>query len=567
MPLNDPFGGWVYWGRIPEQSIGGVELIRGPASDLYGSSGVGGVISIVDRVSSKASFADVDLAYGNERSPFSSFFGGFGSKSFLGSLAAEIYRTDGFIPTAPESRGPLDTLANVSRYSLRPRFEYRRGSSTTAFAQLGLYQERRHNGSRLQNNDTRIADITLGIDAATSRSGTFSGRLYGLTEKYHQSFSAIAANRQTETLNRLQTVPTQALGATGQWTASIKKQVVFAGADIRQIRGRSDETSIANGAATSLSTGGGRETTFGSFAGGILAWRRLTLSGGVRYDAWWIRHAYSATRPVTVGTTTLTRFADRFESRVSPRVSLLARLTSHVSLSGLFSTAFRQPTLNELYRSFRVGNVLTLANESLTAERATSGEAAIIVNALKERLYFRAGPFCTRIANTVSNVTLTATPSLISRKRENLGSTRSCGLEADLRFDPSSEWSVSAGYLFVDPTVTSMPGNAALVGLQLPEIARHQFTADVRYSRKIGTFAAQFRTSSGQWDDDLNTLRLAGYATVDLFASHELSRKAAAYIAVQNATNSRIESGRTPVLTLAQPRTLRIGVRLALRKQ
>jgi outer membrane receptor protein involved in Fe transport len=565
--LNDPFGGWVYWGRVPEESIASVEIIRGPASDLYGSSAVGGVISIVDRESSAAPFADFDLAYGNERSPFVSFFGGLGSKAFRSSLGAEFYRMDGFVPTAPEARGSVDTLANVSRYSLRPRAEYRRGT-TLAFAQLTLYQERRKNGSPLQNNDTRIVDITLGLDTTTKHAGTFSARLYGLTEKYHQSFSAIAVNRQSESLNRLQTAPSQALGASTQWTGSIKKHVVFVGSDIRQIRGRSDETAISNGIATSLSSSGGRETTFGTFAGGIVGWKMLTISGGVRYDAWWNTGGYSATRPITSGAATLTHFADRFESRVSPRISLLARLTPHLSVSGLVSTAFRQPTLNELYRSFRVGNVFTLANDSLTAERATDGEAAVIINGFDERLYLRAGPFCTRITNTISNVTLSTTPALITRQRQNLGSTRSCGIESDLKFDPSSEWSISAGYLFVGSSVTSMPGNAFLVGLQLPQVARDQFTANIRYApRKVATFSAQFRTSSPQWDDDLNTLRLAGYATLDVYASREISRRATAYFAAQNVTNARIEAGRTPVLTLAQPRTMRVGVRLALGKR
>jgi outer membrane receptor protein involved in Fe transport len=567
VPINDPFGGWVYWGRVPEESISSVELIRGPASDLYGSSAVGGVISIVDRESASSPFADLDLAFGSGRSPFVSFFGGSGGKRFRGSLAAEMYRTDGFIPTAPEARGAVDTVANVSRYSLRPRFAYARGNSLKAFAESGLYQERRRNGSPQQNNDTRIVDLTLGIDY-TTRAGMFSGRVYGLTEKYHQSFSAIAANRQTEALNRLQTVPSQALGVNGQWTGSWKKQVVYAGADVRQIRGRSDETAIANGIATSLSTSGGRETSFGSFAGAIFDRKRFTLGAGVRYDAWWNSRGFSATRPITVGLPTLTLFADRSESRLSPRVSLLTRFGPHVSVSGLFSTAFRQPTLNELYRSFRVGNVLTLANDTLTAERATSGEAAVIVNALNDRLYLRAGPFCTSIDNTVSNVTLSATPALITRQRQNLGTTRSCGIESDLRLDPSAEWSLTTGYLFVNSVIISMPGNGALVGLQLPQVAKDQFTTNLRYSpHKIGTFAIQFRTSSSQWDDDLNTLRLGSYASLDVFGSHRLSDRATAYFAAENITNSRIESGRTPVLTLAPGRAIRVGLRLGLGKR
>lgn len=52
--------------------------------------------------------------------------------------------------------------------------------------------------------------------------------------------------------------------------------------------------------------------------------------------------------------------------------------------------AFRQPTLNELYRSFRVGDVLTFANENLRAERLTGGEFGVNANSFKRRLDTRA---------------------------------------------------------------------------------------------------------------------------------------------------------------------------------
>src|SRR5262250_1188640 len=47
VPLNDPFGGWVYWGRVPEAAIDRIEIVRGALSDLYGADAVGGVIHIV----------------------------------------------------------------------------------------------------------------------------------------------------------------------------------------------------------------------------------------------------------------------------------------------------------------------------------------------------------------------------------------------------------------------------------------------------------------------------------------------------------------------------------------
>src|SRR3984885_13237744 len=47
VPLNDSLGGWIQWQEQPELSIQSVELVRGGASDLYGSSAIGGVVSII----------------------------------------------------------------------------------------------------------------------------------------------------------------------------------------------------------------------------------------------------------------------------------------------------------------------------------------------------------------------------------------------------------------------------------------------------------------------------------------------------------------------------------------
>ena len=47
IPLNDPFGGWIHWEELPELAIHSVEVVRGGASDLYGSSAIGGVISLI----------------------------------------------------------------------------------------------------------------------------------------------------------------------------------------------------------------------------------------------------------------------------------------------------------------------------------------------------------------------------------------------------------------------------------------------------------------------------------------------------------------------------------------
>ena len=54
VPLNDAFGGWVYWSRVPRAAIERVEVLEGGASDLYGSAALGGVVQALGRTDETA---------------------------------------------------------------------------------------------------------------------------------------------------------------------------------------------------------------------------------------------------------------------------------------------------------------------------------------------------------------------------------------------------------------------------------------------------------------------------------------------------------------------------------
>src|SRR5690349_23307197 len=68
VPLVDPFGGWVYWDRVPRAELSSVEVFRGGASNLYGSDALGGVVQFLSRVPAEPA-ASVDISYGNENTP------------------------------------------------------------------------------------------------------------------------------------------------------------------------------------------------------------------------------------------------------------------------------------------------------------------------------------------------------------------------------------------------------------------------------------------------------------------------------------------------------------------
>jgi outer membrane receptor protein involved in Fe transport len=438
VPLNDAFGGWIYWGRVPQQSIADVEMLRGSAGDLYGSGAIGGAISITTRKPTPGFDLSTELSYGTLDSLNSSSFLSGRAHKWASSVGIEAFTSDGFITIDKAARGTVDIPANVQRAVFSPELEYDFAPNKRVFGSISFYREARGNGTPLQTNDTRNWSAAVGTDWNVNDLGIFTGRIYGTTQEYDQTFTAISTDRNSETFLRSQSVPSQVVGFSGLWNGNIRKTLTyFAGAEGHETRGRSDETVFVNARPSSLVTAGGGEFTLGGFAGAVFApSSRFLITAGVRVDGWQNYRAHSATFSLITGQRTSTVFPTRTESAVSPRVSLLFRFTNNISGTVSYSSGFRQPTLNELYRSFRVGDVLTLANENLRAERASNVEAGVIISGFDGQLFSRGNFFCTEITGPVANITLSVTPTLITRQRQNLGSTRSCGLEIDVESKP-----------------------------------------------------------------------------------------------------------------------------------
>jgi outer membrane receptor protein involved in Fe transport len=137
----------------------------------------------------------------------------------------------------------------------------------------------------------------------------------------------------------------------------------------------------------------------------------LILNFGIRYDRWREFEASSSTFSIASGQTTLIDFPDRSEHSFSPRIGALYQITDSVSVLGSYSRSFRGPTLNELYRAFRVGNVITLANENLRAEVADTYEAGAIFTDRSGRFSVRGNVFQANVARPVFSVTLNSTPT------------------------------------------------------------------------------------------------------------------------------------------------------------
>jgi outer membrane receptor protein involved in Fe transport len=547
VPLNDPYGGWIHWDEIPKLAMREVELMRGGASDLYGSSAIGGVIDVVPVIPERFNYA-LNVGGATENTSIVDGLLTVGERGWSGLGATSLFRTDGYILTAPEFRGPVDIPSNV--HSQSGRLELRRSLATdgAVFLRGNVLNEARSNGTPLQTNGTRIWRYVAGGDWTAGEVGRFLVRFYGTNLKFRQGFSAINATRTSETLTAFHVDPSQQVGGAVQWGRSYRSLTLVAGGDVLDNRG----TDLDELSKVSLSARQRGEGIYGEVLWQPLSW---SIAFSSRFD-----HFGSFDARQVGGTPPPLPSID--ENVFDPRLGVVKKLSGGLSLTGSAFRAFRGPSMNELYRQSQVGQQTTLANPSLRSERATGFEFGALINSRRFGSV-RSSYFWTQVNRPVAAVTLSSTPTTTLLERENLGQLTSKGVTAEWELRPVRFLMLTGGYQFAMSTVTKFQADPTLVGNWTPEVPRNSATLQVRFEKqRLGVVSIDLRTSGKQFDDSANQFELAGYAQVDLYGEHVIARKWRIYSTVQNLTNEAVQAGRTPILTLGSPRTVAVGIRL-----
>jgi outer membrane receptor protein involved in Fe transport len=566
VPLNDPFGGWIHWDEIPSLAIGEVKLLRGGAADLYGSSAIGGVVDVVPVVATeKPKFqlrADGSGATENSALEDLLLAGAMRKLAMLGAFTG--LTTGGYIPTAPGLRGTVDVPANVTAESGRVVMRTPEAmKDVSAFLMGNVLNEARGNGTPLQTNGTRLWRYVGGADASGSE-GNAELRLYGSREAYRQSFSSIAADRDSETLTKLQHVPLDEVGFVTQVSRALGRVVTAAmGVDMRDIRATDDETAVASSVVGATTSTSARQRETGGYVDAIWQPKGWSVSGSVRVDSF---RTFDA-RQVVSNVPGVMALPELDELFASPRVGVVRKVGRGFELTGTGFRAFRGPTMNELYRTGQVGQQTTLANDALLAERATGFEFGGEEQGRVGRL--RATYFWTEVNRPISAVELSQTATTQLLQRQNLGQIRSRGVMVE---GQTTQWhglDASFGYQLAVATVTAFNSRSAaqanLTGKWIPEVPRESVTATANYvAPKVTSLHVIASYSGREFDDAANQYVLRPYARFDVSGERELGHRLSVFAEAQNVLNRTIDAGLTPILTLAAPRLVEGGLRYSL---
>lgn len=413
---------------IPDayQSImaGRIEVVRGPASVVYGSNAMGGVINIISyKPKTDGQHTGAQVQYGSYNTLQASAHNRVNSGKFASMVAASYNRTDGH-------RANMD----FEQYSASLKLNYSPTDNWNANANGNLtYFEASNPGTvsaPIIDNDSRILRGTVSISIENNyrqTNGAVRAYYNWGRHKINDGYS-IGSNPLDYRFN----LKDRLAGASVyQSTSIVAGNRTTVGVDYQNIGGKAWNKYLANDSLAYLADRQEHDIAMYIDMQQQLG-SRLSFDVGVRAD----NHSRSGLEWI-------------------PQFGITMQVANEASLKLQIAKGFRNPTLRELY-------MFAARNADLEAERLWNYELAWSQRAIDSRLRYSVALFLLNAENIVETTTVDG-----RAKNVNTGEITNCGieLEASYKATESIALSTNYSYLHMDNPSTASPEHKLYVGV------------------------------------------------------------------------------------------------------
>jgi len=577
IPVNDAWGEWIDWGRMPKGMLDHVEVVEGGTSNLYGNGAIGGVISFFSRpLPPLSSVVTLDGGSRDARHVFLA-----GGIPLVGALTANVSGDyldgGGYSMIDPLKRGAVDIASGIIQRNGYLRLNYAPSQNWDVFLTGHLFSDDRGLGTPESFGSRSQKDLDFGLTHGDPLGGQLSVRgWYGHQDEFQRattiransSTCAIpsAAARQCEDSSSDALIPSDDRGLSVVWTRAglLGFESFTVGGDYRHMAGEYDETDynttcpgVNCGTVTRAIASGGDQNLSGLFVQGILApLSPLRVELGLRFDRWENNDGHS-NDPIAGDTT----YANRSKNAFSPRVGLRYELTRGLALHTAYYHAFRAPNLAELYRKQINANAsqITIPNPDLSPETGDGYEAGLDLEP-SPRVQLKGSAYIANYHDFNVPVVIAAGPPSI-RQRENISKSRSQGAEVYVAVRPVDALIVSAGANYDDDRVVS---NDSTNGRHINRVPSPKYTLRATYqSLLLGQWTVIYRYEGKT--TTLQGLPLAPFSVVDANAQRDLYAGVSAFVSLENIGNTQYQvniagTGPNEIISYGLPRTLRVGL-------
>ena len=464
VPQNKGKDKLVDWDLIPVDNIERIEILRGPASSLYGDNAMSGVINIITKKPSDAPHAGASFSYGNYSTQnYDSYLSGtFSRMGYYLGLSSEL--TEGFREHGNYKNIQVYGKSGYSindNHDLKFSFDYSgktQGTFPWALSETQIAQNRRQARPGTENDSAGTnkfnMDLTHHWNIGTS--SYLETTFYYLHEDMNSFYTSGATQRTTreqiEDENtyglpvRLKTI-SEIIGMNHLFVIGIDLEIDDFGYN-------EYNAPFQNRGALSSSYDVSRNKAGPYLQDEIKIIDVLKVIFGVRYD--WVRFNFDDKRVIS-------NSKDKTMSKVTPSCGIVFTYQEESELYGNFGQAFRTPSIGQM---FTYGSS---ANTDLLPEKATNYEVGVR-HRFNERLKATASVYWMNIDDEIwyDNA---------SRRYQNYGKTSHDGVESSIELKIVKWVTAFGNYTYVkainengdfkNKFLTNVPINKGSIGMNM----------------------------------------------------------------------------------------------------
>lgn len=502
IPINSAKDKLVDWNMIPLETIERIEVVRGPASALYGDTAFAGAINIITKEGTVVPQTKVYSSYGSFKTQNHRVNASGTSGNMKYFLNISRKSTDGF-----REHADYDDIHLTKRldFSFDPTFNAKlslgydwsmRGCLNWALteSQLAENREQARPGTENDKGKNTKSDLGITLHKDIGKIQSLESKFYIRDEEEH-SFGTTSGGATREYVE-----DEEAFGLISRYEVNPKifkvdNSLIF-GVDLERNNFRYNEYNAPGQIRTTARANyvAVRKRSGLYIQDEVKISEPWSLILGMRYDESdydFINHPDN------------TRSKTKSLSATSPKFGTVYVYKENSSIYATIARAFRTPTLAQMF-------TYSSSNPDLNPEESDNYEVG---------LHHQLGDF---LAGTLSLYRIEIDDEIwydsVAREYKNYGETLHKGLESSLNFELDNGWNGFANYTYTKPKNES----GTYKGKYLAQVPKHMGNLGLKGKADNGVGANLFLNWVGRsYLDSANSEQLAAYATVDGKISYE----------------------------------------------